>query len=72
MQLPHRAVVSFLLAMAERPGLTAADVVPAVTTLSFDIAGLEVYLPLAVGGRVEMVPREEAADGVRLAARLAA
>ncbi len=70
-QLPHRAVVSFLLAMAGRPGLTAADVVPAVTTLTFDIAGLEIYLPLAVGGRVEIVPREEAADGVRLAARLA-
>jgi amino acid adenylation domain-containing protein len=71
-QLPHRAVVSFLLAMAGRPGLTANDVVPAVTTLTFDIAGLEIYLPLAVGGRVEIVPREEAADGVRLAARLEA
>ena len=71
-ELPHRAVVNFLLAMAERPGLTAADVVPAVTTLTFDIAGLEIYLPLAVGGRVEVVRREEAADGVRLAARLVA
>jgi amino acid adenylation domain-containing protein len=71
-QLPHRAVVNFLLAMAARPGLTGDDVVPALTTLTFDIAGLEIYLPLAVGGRIEMVPREEAVDGVRLAARLAA
>jgi amino acid adenylation domain-containing protein len=69
-QLPHRAVVNFLLGMLQRPGLTAADVVPAITTLTFDIAGLEIYLPLAVGGRVEMVEREEAADGARLAARL--
>jgi amino acid adenylation domain-containing protein len=69
-QLPHRALVNFLRAMAERPGLRPADVVPALTTLSFDIAGLEIYLPLAVGGRVEVVAREEAADGRRLAARL--
>jgi len=71
-QLPHRAVVNFLLAMAERPGLTAQDVVPALTTVTFDIAGLEIFLPLTVGGRVEMVSREEAADGRLLAARLAA
>ncbi|HSF39927.1 MAG TPA: amino acid adenylation domain-containing protein [Thermoanaerobaculia bacterium] len=69
-QLPHRAVVNFLRAMAERPGLGETDVVPALTTLSFDIAGLEIYLPLAVGGRVFVVGREEAADGARLAARL--
>ena len=35
--------------MAERPGLDADDVLVAVTTLSFDIAGLELYLPLIVG-----------------------
>ncbi len=68
--LPHRAVVNFLRSMAERPGLGASDVVPALTTLSFDIAGLEIYLPLSVGGRVEVLGREEAADGVRLAERL--
>src|SRR4030095_6415039 len=71
-QLPHRAVVNFLLAMADRPGLGPQDVVPALTTLSFDIAGLEIYLPLAVGGRVEMVSKEKASDGMLLAARLAA
>ncbi|MBV8201972.1 MAG: AMP-binding protein, partial [Acidobacteria bacterium] len=70
--LPHRAVVNFLRAMAELPGLDRGDVVPALTTLTFDIAGLEIYLPLAVGGRVEMVGSEEGADGGRLAARLAA
>jgi amino acid adenylation domain-containing protein len=70
-QLPHGAVVNFLRAMAERPGLGAEDVVPALTTLTFDIAGLEIYLPLAVGGRVEVLGREEAADGRRLAVRLA-
>ncbi|MBV8202957.1 MAG: amino acid adenylation domain-containing protein, partial [Acidobacteria bacterium] len=70
--LPHRAVVNFLLAMAERPGLGAGDVVPALTTLAFDIAGLEIFLPLALGGRVEVVGSGEGADGRRLAARLEA
>ncbi|HSS52427.1 MAG TPA: amino acid adenylation domain-containing protein, partial [Thermoanaerobaculia bacterium] len=71
-QLPHRAVVNFLLAMAGHPGLRAGDVVPALTTLTFDIAGLEVYLPLAVGARIEVVRRDDAADGALLAARLRA
>ncbi|MDP9122203.1 MAG: AMP-binding protein, partial [Acidobacteriota bacterium] len=70
--VPHRAVVNFLHAMAERLGLGAGDVIPALTTLSFDIAALEIYLPLALGGRVEMVGREESLDGARLAARVAA
>jgi amino acid adenylation domain-containing protein len=70
--LPHRALVCFLRAMAERPGLGAGDVMAALTTLAFDIAGLEIYLPLAVGGRVEVVGAGESADGRRLAARLAA
>ncbi len=70
--LPHRAVVAFLRAMAVRPGLGPEDVVLALTTLTFDIAGLEIYLPLAVGGRVEVVNREESVDGHRLAERLAA
>jgi len=69
-QVSHGAVVNFLRAMAERIAIDAGDVVPAITTLSFDIAGLEIYLPLAVGGRVEMVAKEEAADGGLLAARL--
>ncbi|MBK7660396.1 MAG: non-ribosomal peptide synthetase [Betaproteobacteria bacterium] len=43
----------------------------AVTTISFDIAGLELYLPWLVGARVEMMSRETAADGAQLAARLA-
>jgi amino acid adenylation domain-containing protein len=69
-QVSHGAIVSFLRAMAERTGIGAGDVVPAITTLSFDIAGLEIYLPLTVGGRVEVVGKEEAADGGLLAARL--
>ncbi len=71
-QVPHRAVVNFLTAMAHEPGLTAADTLLAVTTLSFDIAVLELYLPLVVGARVVIVSREVSADGRQLAAMLAA
>ena len=51
-QIPHRALVNFLTTMAQRPGLGADDVLVAVTTLSFDIAGLELYLPLLQGARL--------------------
>ena len=69
-QISHRAVVNFLISMRERPGLTDKDTLVAVTTLSFDIAGLELYLPLSVGARVVLVSREEASDPTRLADRL--
>ena len=70
--LSHGAVVNFLAAMAERLEVGAADVIPALTTLTFDIAGLEIYLPLALGGRVEVIGSEETGDGRQLAARVAA
>jgi amino acid adenylation domain-containing protein len=70
-QIPHRAVVNFLTSMSERPGMMAQDRLLAVTTLSFDIAGLEIYLPLSVGASFEIVSREVSSDGSRLLAKLA-
>ncbi|HYU30924.1 MAG TPA: amino acid adenylation domain-containing protein [Thermoanaerobaculia bacterium] len=66
----HRGVVNYLSTMAERPGLSADDVVMALTTLSFDIAVTELLLPLTVGARVELVDRETAGDPALLAAVL--
>ncbi|HYN84383.1 MAG TPA: amino acid adenylation domain-containing protein, partial [Pyrinomonadaceae bacterium] len=66
-QITHRALVNFLSSMSRLPGLAADDVLVAVTTLSFDIAGLELFLPLTVGARVRVASREEASDGERLA-----
>ncbi|MEI6083172.1 MAG: amino acid adenylation domain-containing protein [Verrucomicrobiota bacterium] len=71
-QISHRAVVNFLQSMRREPGLTAADVLVAITTLSFDIAGLELLLPLTTGAKVVVVPREIAVDGVELAGLLQA
>jgi amino acid adenylation domain-containing protein len=67
-EVRHRGAVNFLGSMARRPGLAASDVLLAVTTVSFDIAVLEIFLPLAVGARVELAGRDVAADGARLAA----
>jgi len=64
--VPHRAVVNLLCSMADEPGLAADDVLVAVTTLSFDIAVLELHLPLSVGAAVVMLSRDEATDGQAL------
>jgi amino acid adenylation domain-containing protein len=61
--VPHRAVVNFISSMAQEPGLTGDDVLVAVTTLSFDIAVLELQLPLARGGTVVIASRDESMDG---------
>lgn len=65
-QLEHRSVVNFLNAMGKQPGLSADDVLLAVTTLSFDIAVLELYLPLLTGAQVLIASREETLNGQRL------
>jgi amino acid adenylation domain-containing protein len=62
-EVTHRSVVNLLSAMALEPGLTADDVLLAVTTISFDIAALELFLPLAVGAHVVIASSESAADG---------
>jgi amino acid adenylation domain-containing protein len=61
--LGHRSVVNFLLSMQEAPGLNSSDRVLAITTLSFDIAVLELLLPLLCGASLYLVSAEEAKDG---------
>ena len=69
-QVEHRNLVNFLEAMRREPGLVAADVLLAVTTLSFDIAGLEIWLPLSVGATLVIASREDVLVGERLIALL--
>lgn len=64
--VPHRAVVNFLMSMMREPGLHADDVLMAVTTLSFDIAVLELQLPLIVGATVVIASRDESMSGKAL------
>ena len=64
--------MNFLRSMQREPGFRAEDRMLAVTTLSFDIAGLELYLPLVSGGTVVIASREDSYDPVRLMARMEA
>lgn len=66
-QLGHRGVVNFLTTMAQQPGIGPADTLVAVTTLSFDIAVLELFLPLCNGARLVIADKDVAGDGLRLA-----
>lgn len=58
----HRNLANFLLAMREAPGFGADDVICAATTLSFDIAALELFLPLLSGGCVVVADDGEHRD----------
>ncbi len=70
-QVPHAALANFLASLRRSLGFSESDRLLAVTTLAFDIAGLELLLPLTVGARITLASREELADGRRLAARIA-
>ena len=62
----QRGVVNFLRSMAHTPGLKAGEPLLAVTTLSFDIAVLELLLPLTVGAEIVLAQRTDAIDGQAL------
>ncbi len=64
--IPRRALVNFLLSMAERPGIAASDTLLAVTTTSFDISILEFLLPLVCGAHIVMAAAEQCADASEL------
>lgn len=66
-EIPHRAVVNLLSGMVTFTGIAGEDVLLAITTLSFDIAGLELLLPLIVGGKVVVAKHNTVTDGRQLA-----
>ncbi|MCQ6555757.1 amino acid adenylation domain-containing protein [Streptomyces sp. C10-9-1] len=68
----HRSLANFLDCLSDRFEVTSGDTVLATTSVSFDIAGLELYLPLVNGAAVHLVPRGTAVDGVALRRYLAA
>jgi amino acid adenylation domain-containing protein len=65
-EVMHHSAVNFLASMRKTPGFLEEDRLLAVTTLSFDIAGLELYLPLTSGGCVVVAAKSVLADGVGL------
>ena len=69
-QIPHRALTNCLASMQHELELTAKDKILGITSLSFDIAALELFLPLCVGACLILVSREIATEGVQLRATL--
>jgi amino acid adenylation domain-containing protein/thioester reductase-like protein len=69
-QIPHRALTNFLWSMRQTFPLDGRDTLLAVTTLSFDIAGLELFVPLISGARLALTDQESGSDGARLAERI--
>ncbi|HJT67992.1 MAG TPA: amino acid adenylation domain-containing protein, partial [Pyrinomonadaceae bacterium] len=70
-QIQQQALTNFIFAMGREPGISPNDVLLAVTTLSFDIAGLELFLPLTNGARLVLASAETAADGFDLKTKIA-
>ena len=67
----HGALANFLLSMREEPGFREGQRLLALTTVSFDISALEIFLPLVAGGTVDLVVGKTARDPVALADRIA-
>ena len=70
-QVHHRGVINLLCAARDAIGFTAEDRLLAVSSVSFDISVLEIFLPLISGGTVILASRREVTDGAVLAAKLA-
>ncbi|MFH9728720.1 condensation domain-containing protein, partial [Streptomyces sp. NPDC017254] len=64
--VPQGAFVNFLASMGDRFGLGSEDRLLAVTTVGFDIAGLELFVPLLSGAAVVVAARDVVRDPVGL------
>ncbi|HEX2925663.1 MAG TPA: amino acid adenylation domain-containing protein [Ruminiclostridium sp.] len=69
-QIEQSALINFLMSMLQKTGMTEKDRLLAVTTLSFDIAGLELFMPLIAGAGIILAGSEEVIDGSALGAML--
>jgi surfactin family lipopeptide synthetase A len=65
-EVSQKSLMNFLYAMRQQFGVTSDDALLAVTTISFDIAMLELLLPLLCGGRVVLAGREQVGDAAEL------
>ena len=70
-QISQRSLINLLYAMKREPGCTEQDIFLSLTTLSFDIAALELFLPFILGGRVVVLTHEAVRDRNLLLAHLA-
>ena len=64
--IKHSSVINLFTSMMNEPGFTETDIVYSVTTIAFDIAGVEIFLPLVCGGKTVIASSEDTKDGYRL------
>ncbi len=64
--VPHHGLLNLMLSMSKEPGLTDKDNLLAVTTLSFDMAVPELYLPLVTGATTYVAGKEDVTNGEAL------
>jgi amino acid adenylation domain-containing protein/thioester reductase-like protein len=69
-RINHNSLTNFLVSMKEKPGIKSEDRLLAITTISFDIAALEIYLPLITGSGLIVASRETVVDGNLLSKRI--
>lgn len=69
-EICHGSLINFLLSMKKTPGMNQQDSILSVTTISFDIAGLEIFLPLITGARCIIAEKDIVSDGRRLAQKI--
>ena len=65
-QIKHRSLTNLLWSMRTQPGLAAGDTMVSVTTVSFDLAVPDLFLPLIVGAKLALAQEPEIADGSAL------
>jgi amino acid adenylation domain-containing protein len=65
-QVEHRNLINLLFSIQKSPGMTAEDIFFSVTTISFDIFELELYLPLLSGGVLILADKDVSRDGRRI------
>lgn len=65
-KISHKALLNFIESMERQPGCSSYDHALALTTISFDIAALELFLPLATGASLEIISDIVAKDGIKL------
>jgi amino acid adenylation domain-containing protein len=66
-QVTHRSLTNFIHAMSQAPGIRRSDRVLSVAPISFDIAAMDMFLPLCFGSELVIASRDEAMDPFRLA-----
>ncbi|ANH80020.1 hypothetical protein A8C56_02625 [Niabella ginsenosidivorans] len=65
-QIEHHSLINLLLSMQKAPGMKQGDVLLSVTTISFDIFELELYLPLLCGGTLIIADKDVSRDGRKI------